>query len=72
MKKPTESEYRVIGEAAAERLGVEGAKLLDVCLDQAAERGWSLKDLAAYLEGVNDVVNGLIAGWIEPPGSDVK
>lgn len=68
MRKPTQSELELIGQAAMERLGEDGAKLLDSILDLAAKEGWSLKELAAHLEGVTDVVNGLIAGWVEDPG----
>ena len=67
MRKPTSSELDLIGKAALDRLGVDGAKFLDAVLDLAAKEGWSLKELAGHLEGTADVVNGLIAGWAENP-----
>lgn len=71
MRKPTSSELELIGKAALDRLGVDGAKFLDAALDLAAKEGWSLKELAAHLEGTADVVNGLIAGWVDDePGGD--
>jgi hypothetical protein len=65
VKKPTEDEYRIIATAAAERLGDEGARLLNTVFELALERKWSLRELAEHLQGAECVVNGLIAGWVE-------
>lgn len=68
MKKPMESEYELMARAAVERLGPEGIWLFARIQEFAGDRGWSLKDQAAHLDAVCCVVNGMIAGWIEPPG----
>jgi hypothetical protein len=67
MKRLTEAEYELIAPAAVERLGPEGVWLFGKLQTLAEERGWSLKEQVAHLEGVTDVVKGLIDGWVEPP-----
>ena len=70
MKRPTAVELEIIGKAGLERLGEQGVVLFDAVLDLAEKQGWSLWELAAHLEGAADMVNGLIAGWVDEKRED--
>lgn len=67
MKRPTAAELELIGKSGLDRLGEDGVVFLDAVLDLAAKHGWSLKELVAHLESATDLVNGLIAGWVDEP-----
>jgi hypothetical protein len=72
MRKPTEAEYQLMAAAAMDRLGDEGAQLLTAVFQLSEKRGWSLRELAAHLEGATGVVKGMVAGWIDDEDTKSK